>query len=168
LVSFSYELTRDFYQFTFSDNFLRFREASLLKSCSFKTHVFRDVTPCRWPNGSRRFERQHGFIFKGHSAYLSWRRDISSKRRQLVTYQHGVTSNVELIQVEFIAPSWRLIITRITSTVSIITITFFIAKGHYTHCTSGFPAVCSHMCSVGRQARCISRYCCYSQLVERG
>jgi hypothetical protein len=70
LVSFTNELTRaeapfDFFQFSVSNNFLRFREASLLKSCSFKIHVFRDVTPCCWPNGSRRFERQQWFYIQG-------------------------------------------------------------------------------------------------------
>jgi len=69
-VSFSYELTRaeasfDFHQFSISNNFLRFREASLLKSCSFKIQVFRDVTPCRWPNGFRRFERQQWVYIQG-------------------------------------------------------------------------------------------------------
>ena len=68
LVSFSYERAEApliYYQFSFSNNFLLFREAILLKSCSFKIHVFRDVTPCRWPNGSRRFERQQWVYIQG-------------------------------------------------------------------------------------------------------
>jgi len=103
-------------------NFLRFLDDSLLKSCTFKIHVFPEVTPCHSPNCSRRAEQQgHGILGA-----------MSSKRRQIVTRQHGVTSNVELLQVEFIAPHMKGYYHRYHHTVSI---TFLV----HTHCTNKLP-----------------------------
>lgn len=172
LVLFSYEPTRaqaalDFYQFSASNNFSSVTRGQLTEICvALKSTSFgmwrrvAGIVPDVWNYST-------GFIFKGHSVIWSWRRDVSSKSRQLVTHQHGVTSNVALLQVEFIASTWRFIITGVTSTVGIISITVFIA----VHALSINTVLCAgSMLSAARRvkARCISQYCCYLQSVERG